>query len=199
MVARVEGRSETSNVNHLFHNVQLYGGSSSLALRAMIDSGSPFNLLSQDLIVWHQILGDSTDIPPARDLNGAGICLFQRHKMAVATRRIDNVPTLDAIDVFGANIAGCKLILGLPWLRTAQPQIGWYENTVSFAHQEEEPFSEEAAAIRSQVIGVHNVNAPSTPSSSGDDSDSAPVVACVSLVELAEICDTEGTEAFMVE
>ena len=45
-------------------------------LRAMIDSGSPFNLISQRLIAQRGIPGDSENIPLARDLNGVGIRLY---------------------------------------------------------------------------------------------------------------------------
>ena len=50
----------------------LYTGGVEIKLRAMIDSGSPYNLISQDIIAQRGIPGDSENVPPAQDLNGTG-------------------------------------------------------------------------------------------------------------------------------
>lgn len=61
--------------------------------------------------------------------------------------------TLDAIDVYGANITGCRMILGLSWLRQVSPDINWGNNTVCYLPAALRDFPEEAAAIRSRVSG----------------------------------------------
>ena len=67
----------------------------------MLDSGSPYNLISQDIIAWNRILGDGDEIPPAEDVNGNGIHLYQRHRLAVLIMGTDGSPTFDAVTVFG--------------------------------------------------------------------------------------------------
>lgn len=113
--------------------------------------------------------------------------------------KIDGIPTFDAVTVFEANIMGSKLILALPWLKKTDFQIGWYDNTVLFAFQKKELFSEKVAAIRLQVISVHNISATFTLSILEDSSNSAPAVACVSFEELIKICNIKNPKTFMVE
>ena len=84
-----------------------------MPMTTMIDCGSPFSMMSQDIIAWHGIPGNKTDILPAYDLNGNRIQLYQCHQMAVGAIGTDETSTLDAVTVFGANITGYNLILGL--------------------------------------------------------------------------------------
>ena len=82
----------------------------------MIDSGSPFNLLSQKIIAKHGISRDSKNIPPAQNLNKGGITLYQWHQMTVEITTDNNLQALDAVTIYGANIVGCNMILGILWL-----------------------------------------------------------------------------------
>lgn len=68
----------------------------------MLDCGSPYNLISQDIIAWNRVLGDGDEILPVEDLNGNGIQLYQRHRLAVLIMGKDDSPTFDAVTVFGA-------------------------------------------------------------------------------------------------
>ena len=84
--------------------------------------------MSQDIIAWHSIPGDDTEIPPAHDLNGNGIQFYRRHRMAVEALGTDGTPTLDAVTIYGANITGCKLSFG--------PVRGsWYVYRATLRHQ----------------------------------------------------------------
>ena len=78
VVAMVKGRPKDCGP-HLFHNVHIFSGASQVLMTAMIDCGSPFSMMSQDIIAWHGIPGNDTDILPAHDLNGNRIQLYQRH------------------------------------------------------------------------------------------------------------------------
>ena len=199
VVAWAEKRPQTSTDHHLFRRAILYSGGRKLKLHAMIDSGLPYNLISQDIIARVGLPGDDQNIPSAQDLNGGGIRLYRRHHMAVEMMGTDNTATLDAAKIYGANITGCKLILGLPWLRKAEPSIKWLTNVVLFKANAIKPVSQEAAAIRAQTTGVRDVSAALLPDTPQESSNSSPAIACVGIEEMASICHREGLEAYMVE
>ena len=179
---------------------QIHTGSLEFKRRALIDCESLFNLISQSDIERYGIEGSDDGVPLAKDLNGGGIKLFRRHCIAVKTKGNDGSQSLDAVDVYGANNTGCKLILGLDWLSKAQPAIDWSRSTVYYKPCASVPdYPWEAVEMRAQIKGPADVSdtsgtPPGTPS---DYSDRSPVVACVGLEELAEICDSEGTEAYL--
>ena len=198
VIAWVKQRS-TSDNHHLFYTVRLYAKDSMFQLRAMIDSRLPYNLISQDFIAQHRICGVNNDILPARDINGGGIRLYCRHSMGVESQGTDGSTTLDGVTTFGANILGCKMILGLPWLRTARRQIFWVKNTVLFLPKKMKPFTEEATSLRARVTGVHNISAAIIPSSCQDFVDPASVVAVVDAKKFVETCCAKGFEAYLVE
>ena len=195
-----------ANDCHLFQNVWMYTGLLKFKRRTLIDCQCPFNLISQSIIKHYSIPGSNNDVPLAKDLNSGGIKLFRRHRIVVKAKGNDSSQSLDAIDVYSANITGCKLILGLDWLKKAQPAINWGQNSVYYKPCATVPeYPKETAKIWAQIKGLADVNdasntSPDTPSdySSDDYFDRSPVMACVGLEKLAEICDAEGTEAYLV-
>ena len=186
--------------NHcFFHIVRLYAKDSIFQLRVMIDLGLPYNLISQDLIAQHRICGIDDDISPARGLNGGGIRLYCQYCMGVESQGTNSSTTFDAVTTFEANITGCKMILGLPWLRTTCPQISWFKDTVLFLSKKIKPFTEKTASLRAQVTGVHNVNTIVIPNSCQDSVDPAPIVAIVDVKECVKIYYAKSLETYLVE
>ena len=131
VIAWVKQQSALDN-HHFFHTVRLYAKDCTFQLCAMIDLRLPYNLISQDLIVQHRICGVDNNIFLARDLNGGGTRLYCRHRIGVKSQGTDGSITLDAVTTFEANILGCKMILELPWLRTARLQIFWSKTLFCF-------------------------------------------------------------------
>ena len=164
----------------------------------MINSGLPFNLISQCIIDQYNIAGSDEDILAAQHLKGGGIRLFKRHRFAVETKGTDGSSTLDAIDVFGANITGCKMILGRPWLDQANLDIDWPRSAVCFPPVAMKDFPQEAAKIRARIMGLYDVSTSLSSADSEEFSNPSPVVACVGLEEFAAICKQEGSEAYLV-
>lgn len=60
-------------------------------------------------------------------------------------------------------------------------------------------FINKTAAIRAQIISVHNVNTSNISNSPQDSFNSASVMVIIGLEELVEICKAKNTEAYMVE
>ena len=167
----------------------------------MINSDSPYNLVSQDIVRRFRLCGDTVNLPPARDLNGGGIRLYQQHRVAIKAVGDDCTATLDATYVFGANITGCELILGMAWLSRAEPEIKWLKGTVSFKDNRFNPLTKEAASIRAQAIGRYNVSTTPHQSSTLGSPNSIPAVTCAiaTLGELAKICTTKGSCPYLVQ
>lgn len=98
----------------------------------------------------------------------------------------DGSKALEATIVFGANIIGCHMILGTPWLKKTNPKVSWPKFEMSFTKWPKEnlsfpnrayrPFAKEAASMWAQVTGVYDVSTPITPAISPDISNTNPVV-----------------------
>ena len=97
----------------------MYTGSLEFKRRALIDCGSLFNLISQSIIERYGIERSNNSVPLTKNLNGKGIKLFWWHCIAVKAKGNNEFQSIDAVNVYKANITGCKLILGLDWLSKA--------------------------------------------------------------------------------
>ena len=85
----------------------------------MIDYGSLYNLILQQLIKHYRLPGSDNSILPAQDLNSGKITLYKRHRMTIEMLGKDTSSSLNAVNVFGANITSCDMILGMTWLVAA--------------------------------------------------------------------------------
>ena len=119
--------------------------------------------------------------------------------MAVEIMRTDNTAIFDTAKIYGANIIGCKLILGLSWLRKVKPSIKWLKGIVLFETTAMKLILWEAATIKAQTTGVRDVSAVLFPNTSQESSNSFPVIACVEIQEMASICHQESLKVYIVE
>ena len=119
--------------------------------------------------------------------------------MAFKIIKTDNTATLDAVEIYSANITGCKLILGLPWLRKAKPLIKWLRDVVLFEAIVIKPVPQKTAAIRAQTIEVHDISAAFFPGTFQEFFNSSPAIACVGIQKIASICHQKGLKAYMVK
>ena len=194
VVAMVNARN--SDDHHIIHEVRVHASGSVFKVRAMIDTGTIFNLIAQDLVKEHDIPGDD-EVPSLTAANGGGLRLYNRHQVAIETYGHNGSWTSDAITIFGANITGCKLMLGMPWIRKAKPAFNWDTDKISFTRG---PWVDQDLTLRSKQEGKRAVSAPYLPSSSKDAADPKPPdVALVGAEEFHSICQAEGTQAWMVE
>lgn len=69
----------------------------------------------------------------------SGTGFIQRHRIAVEAKGDDGSRSLDAIDVYGANITGCRFILGLDWLASAQRSRSTPGRPQRFARESRDP------------------------------------------------------------
>lgn len=79
----------------------------------MIDTGTIYNLIAQDLVKEHDIPGDD-EIPSLTAVNGGKMRLSKCHHVAFKAYGHDGSWTSDGITIPGVNITGCKLMLGMP-------------------------------------------------------------------------------------
>ena len=119
--------------------------------------------------------------------------------MAIEMVGTDSIKALDAVTVYGANIARCVLILGLLWLCTANPQIEWSNKTVLFGAQSCVPFTTQAKTLRSITRMAQDVSAVLTPSTSQVSSNHTPGLEMVTLEEFINICEEESSKAYLMQ
>ena len=79
----------------------------------MIDIGTIFNLIAQDLVKEHDIPGDNK-MPSLMAANRDRLRLYKQHQVAIVTHGHNSSWTSDAITIYGSNITSCKLMLGMP-------------------------------------------------------------------------------------
>ena len=80
VVAMVNARN--SNEHHIIYNVWVYASGAIFKVRAMIDTGTIFNLIAQDLVKEHDMLGDNK-VPSLTAANGGRLCLYKQHQVAI--------------------------------------------------------------------------------------------------------------------
>lgn len=107
---------QSSPYHHLFHEFTIHSNSTVFPARAMIDSGTTWNLVSQDVVKQRGLIGDD-NLPHNRKALGnmnVPIRLYQRHDMVLEAKDRNGQPSLlAAVSVIGADFTGCDLIVGM--------------------------------------------------------------------------------------
>src|SRR2546429_350145 len=98
-------------------------------VRALIDSGADENFISQLLAVELGLKPTATPTPAIRTLNGERLTTY--HYYTIPTRlENEEGERLEITDEFlGADMVGFDLILGMPWLYNANPDVQWDTGT----------------------------------------------------------------------
>ena len=129
VVVMVNARN--SDDHHIIHDVRVHASGMVFQDWAMIDTGTIFNLIVQNLVKKHNILRNNK-VPSLTAANRSRLCLYKRHQIVIETYGHNNSWTSDAITIYGSNIIGCKLMLGMPWIKKAKPVFNWNINKISF-------------------------------------------------------------------
>ena len=82
VVAMVNTRN--SSDHHIIHEVRVYASGAVFKVWAMIDIGTIFNLIAQDLVKEHDIPGDN-EVPSLTAANGGKLRFYKQHQVAIKT------------------------------------------------------------------------------------------------------------------
>ena len=129
VVVMVNARN--SNKHHIIHNVRVHASGAAFKVRAMIDTGTIFNLIAQDLVKKHDISKDNK-VPSLTAANRGRLRLYKQHQVAIETYGHNGSWTSDAITIYRSNITVCKLILVMPWNKKAKTAFNWDTDKISF-------------------------------------------------------------------
>ena len=129
VVAMVNARN--LDKHHIFHKVWVHASGVIFKVRAIINTGSIFNLIAQNLVKEHDIPGDDK-MPSLMATNRGRLRLYKQYQVAIKTYGHNGSWTSDAITIYGSNITGCKLMLGMPWIKKAKPAFNWDTNKIFF-------------------------------------------------------------------
>ena len=182
--------ARNSNDYHIIYDIQVHASGAVFQVRAMINTKTILNLITQDLVKEHDIPGDNK-LESLIAANRGRLRLYKRHQVAIKTHGHNGSWTSDAITIYGSNITGCKLMLGMPWIRKAKPVFNWDTNKISFTRGS---WVYQDLILRSKQEDKRAVSAPYLPSSSKDAADPKPPdVALVGTEEFYSICQAKGT------
>ena len=178
--------------HHIFHNVRVHASGAVFKVRAMIDTGTIFNLIAQDLVKEHDIPRDNK-VPSLMAANKGRWCLYKWHQVAIKTYGYNDSWTSDAITIYGSNITGYKLMLGMLWIGKAKSAFNWDTNEISFTKK---PWVNQDLTLCSKQEGKWAVSALYFLNSSKDAIDlKPPDVALVDAKKFHSICQAQGTQA----
>ena len=110
VVAMVNAKN--SDKHHIFHKVRVHASGAIFKVWAMINTGTIFNLIAQDLVKKYNIPRDN-NVLSLMAANRGKLRLYKKHQVAIETYGHNGSKTSDAITIYGSNIIGCKLILGM--------------------------------------------------------------------------------------
>ena len=103
----------------------------------MIDSGSPFNLISQLQAKQLQLQNGVAPIRKPRGIDGKPLQTYLEYTLDVFTSDSAGRIAKTSCTALGADIGGFDMILGRPWLKAASPSINW-EKDYWTHHQDHE-------------------------------------------------------------
>ena len=123
-----KGRGELPS--HLITSavVRDFATSGSHTLKAIIDSGSPFNLISQMKVKEMQLTGGNQPNQKPRGIDGNPLHTYSEHKLEVFTTNSAGRIVCSTVIFLGADIGGFDIILERPWLKQIAPSINWKNN-----------------------------------------------------------------------
>lgn len=100
----------------------------------MIDCGSTWNPVSQLLMKESDGLPESGHVPSGlKTVDVTLLMIYGSHKINTRVADRDGIVSETNGDFLAVDITGrCEVILGLPWLRAAQPVINWLDGTFMF-------------------------------------------------------------------
>ena len=82
VVAIVNARN--SGNHHIIHDVWVHASGAVFQVRAMINTGTIFNLIAQDLVKEHNIPGDNK-LPSLMAANRGRLRLYKQHQVTIET------------------------------------------------------------------------------------------------------------------
>lgn len=92
----------------------------------MIDCASTWNLTSQLLVQENEIPGNDEVPPGLKTLDGSPLRVYKNHEIDVQVEDSNHEVSTEKQSILGIDMKGSiRMILGLPWLRTASPMIYW--------------------------------------------------------------------------
>ena len=160
----------------------------------MIDSGITWNLISQDMVKQHGLVGDNNLPRELKALGNFKIYMYQCHNMVLQARDKHGCQAMTFVSIISANFTGCNLILEISWLQAAKSTIKWEDENLTFLEPDGDlPTRTKPKKVRKPKVSVRR-------KSSRSSADTQPLdIAMVGLEELAAICKTEGLDVFIVD
>ena len=175
-----------------------------LTVRAMIDCGTTWNFISQLKVMETGLQGIRKDAPKLATIDGSPFKTYERHSQEVGVKDEIECEVRGLQEFWGADIAGVDVILGLPWLRWANPRIDWAKETLRFPGQ-----SSVGAAAVLPFRPIRNVRKPKAPIPAAStvnhddrvhEGQRQPLdIAVVNKEEFARLCKAEGVQAFVLD
>ncbi len=111
---------------HLITSTTIYSPDrTGVVLSAVIDSGSPFNLISQLQVKQLHLQNGVTPSRKPRGIDGKPLQTYLEYTVDVFTSDSAGRIAKTNCIVLGADIGGFDMILGRPWLKAASPSIDW--------------------------------------------------------------------------
>lgn len=130
--------------------VRNFATSTSHTLKAVIDSGSPFNLISQMKVKEMQLPRGSQPHQKPRGIDGNPLHTYFEHELEVFTT--DSAGRIVcSIGVFlGADIGGFDIILGRLWLKETRPSINWENDYWTHCPENDRTATQKVALLNAQ-------------------------------------------------
>jgi hypothetical protein len=127
-----------------------------VTLRALLDSGAELNLISQRVVdTWGLAPYELKERRKAYALGDHKLTLYAPHLITMTAKdRFDNPRTCH--DLFwGASFEGFDLLLGYPWLRTANPIPLWGRGEFAWGSEEQESSNARVVVVSAEDFVRH--------------------------------------------
>ena len=126
MVLGLDAVETSASEECIFLDVEIQTPQGKRMLRALLDSGAQGNFLSQAIVIEEKILLSKT----STRVNGVGgheVTVYGQSLIETHATDMRGISRWAQHSFYAANLRGFDVILGMPWLRSVNPEISWTE------------------------------------------------------------------------
>jgi hypothetical protein len=156
--------AEKSSEQCIYLDVEIHISQGRRTLHALLDSGAHGNFISQAIVLEERIALERTTTR-VNGVGGQDVTVYGRGPIEAHASDARGVTRGTRHPFYAANLVGFELILGMPWLKSVNPEVNWAnrewvyrESTATIQIDTAENFIAQDEVIQAGLIIIQPMN-----------------------------------------